>query len=148
MPDALTSHVSIIPATPASWPWILHSFRHQIGGIDGGPSLLAESQRRALERILRGGIGPAVVAVPVGFPTEFLGWAVAVDGRVLYAYVRSVFRRQGVGAQLVCAVTDRVPVEVAYWTPEAQAIADHGWPIRYEIQAYRTLLAFTHERTA
>ena len=46
---------------------------------------------------------------------------------------------------MACSLTLRAPIEVAYWTPEAEAIAEHGFPLRYEIKAYRALLSFVRD---
>lgn len=144
MTSPLLSHVEVLPAGPQSWPWILDCFRRELSSIDGGPAQLAGIQTTALARILRSGVGRTVIIAPKG-STEEMGWAVAVDGLLLFVYVRHVFRRQGLGAQLMCALTDAAPIGVAYWTPEAESIAEHGFPLRYDIKAYQTVLAFTRE---
>jgi GNAT superfamily N-acetyltransferase len=143
--DVLSNHFEVLPATPAAYPWMIACFHKQIQRIDGGPHELAHSQRDALARILRGGLGSAVVASPIGFPEEEGGFAVALGGALLFAYVRNDFRRQGIARKMLQALTLRTPVEAAYWTPEAEAIAAHGFPLRYDINAYRSLLAFVRE---
>lgn len=145
MTDTLLAHVEVLPAGPQSWPWMLDCFRDQIGRIDGGPAQLASMQTAALARILRSGVGTAVIVAPKG-STEEMGWAVAVNGSLLFLYVRAVFRRQGIGAHLACAITTGAPIGIAYWTQEAEAIAAHGFPLRYSIDAYRTLLSFAREQ--
>lgn len=102
----------------------------------------AQGQRGALERILRGGIGRAVSATPAGFPDELMGWALSLDGALIFAYVSDDFRRQGLGAALVSRVTDALPVPLAYWTRDAEEMAAHGLAIRYDIHAFRALCSY------
>lgn len=141
----LSVHCEVIPAAPSSWPWVLETFRGKLERIDGGPALLAREQTAALRRILQTGAGRAVVSVPRGHSDDFLGWAVALDGFLLFAYVRDEFRRQGLGSQLACAITNSVPMGLAYWTRDAEAISAHGYPIAYSIHAYQALLGFVRK---
>jgi GNAT superfamily N-acetyltransferase len=85
-----------------------------------------------------------VVAVPVarGYESEFAGWAAAIDGHVVAVYVRTQFRRQGVGSMLLTALTDFAPIRVGYWSDDAQSVADHGFPIEHDPTSYHTLLTF------
>jgi hypothetical protein len=54
-------------------------------------------------------------------------------GRLVFAYMRSEFRQQGIGMEMIGELLDCVPgsrsIEVAYWTPDARAMAAHGIPI-------------------
>lgn len=142
MTDRLCNHCDVIPAPPAAWHWMRATFRGQIHELEGGPGVLAQQQTHALYRILQTGAGRAVVVSPRGHVDDWLGWALGLDGFVLFAYVRDWCRRQGLGAQLLCTLTDAVPVGVAYWTPDAAGMADARFPIRYEIRAYQALLSF------
>jgi hypothetical protein len=142
MTDPLCNHCDVIPAPPAAWQWMRSTFRGHIHGLDGGPGVLARQQTSAFGRMLQTRAGRAVVAVPRGHDEDFLGWALGLDGYVVFAYVRDWCRRQGIGAQLLCALTDEIPIGVGYWTPDAAAMAAARFPIRYEIHAYQALLAF------
>lgn len=102
-------------------------------------------QSRALWRVLAGGIGNAVVAVPManGYESEFAGWAAAIDGHVVAVYVRTQFRRQGVGSMLLTEITSgSAPIRLGYWSDDAQSVADHGFPIEHDPTSYHTLLTF------
>lgn len=147
MTDRLCNHLDVIPAPPSSRPWILDSFRGQLSRLEGGPRECAAEQTHALARLVGWQAGTAVVAVPRGYADDFVGWAVELGGALLFVYVREVFRRQGVGSALMAALPLRLPVEVAYWTADADAMAAAGFPIRYEIHAYRALLAFVRGNT-
>lgn len=138
----LLAHVDIAPALPSHAPWVLATFREQVSRLPLTTRAQACQQTQAIERIWRGRLGKVAVASPSGFPDELMGWALALDGALLFAYVSREFRQQGLGAALIAAVTQGAPVPVAYWTPEAEAIAAHGFPIVYSIHAFRALCRY------
>jgi len=140
--DRLCNHCDVIPAPSAAWHWMRTTFRGRIHELEGGPGVLAQQQTQALCRILQTRAGRAIVIAPRGHNDDWLGWALGINGFVLFVYVRDCFRRQGLGAQLLCSLTNAVPVGVAYWTPDAAQMAGAGFPITYEIRAYQALLAF------
>jgi len=148
MTTNLLQHVAVCPISPASVPWIEATFWHQIRNLRGKPWPLARLESEAFSRLLRGKIASAALLTPVDYPEDFLGWVAALDGQVLYAYVRASLRRKGLGAALITAITDAAPVEVAYWTPDAQSMAVHGWPISYSASAYHALLSFARPMAA
>jgi GNAT superfamily N-acetyltransferase len=133
--SAILQSVDIVPARPGHLPWLLATFGHY-----------AQAQTGAIERLLHGGLARAAVAVPRGYSDDLLGWAVALDESLLFGYVRAPMRRQGIGAQLVTALTQAAPVPVAYWTPSVEAIAAHGFPVRYDIHAFRALCSYSRRR--
>jgi hypothetical protein len=141
MPDHLTRHCCYVPAPAAAHTWIRESFRDHVSDIAGGPGDV-DGQAWALVRALSTNAATATLAIPRGEPDAWLGWVVAMRGRIVFAYMRSMFRRKGIGLEMVGAVLDRTPIDVAYWTSDARAMADHGIPIRYSIDAYNDLLYF------
>ena len=142
MTDRLTDIVDIIPAQPSHWPWICATFLEQGALLPLTTRTAASAQADALERVLRGGMCRAFSAVPQGFTDDLLGWSLGLDGALIFAYVRDHLRRGGIGSQLMTAATDRIPIPVAYWTPEAEAMEAHGFPIHYDIHAFRALYAY------
>jgi GNAT superfamily N-acetyltransferase len=144
MTDDLLEHVEVIPAAPSHFAWMLSTFQEQIALLPLTPWSVARAQGDALARILRGGLGRSAVVVPRGeeYHGDTLGWAAALDGRILFAYVREPLRRQGFGAQLITSLTNLVPVPVAYWTPEIEQVAAHGFPVCYDIHAFRALCSY------
>ena len=142
MADRFADHFDVLAAPRAALPWILETFRGQLERIDGGPRECAGQQKRALGRIVHTGAGAAAIIVPRGYPDDFAGWAVELNGALAFAYVRLDLRRQGLGSRLLCELPLRLPLSCAYWTDSAEAMACGGFPIHYDIHAYRALLAF------
>jgi GNAT superfamily N-acetyltransferase len=138
----ITDIVDIIPAQPAHWPWICATFREQVALLPLTTRSASRAQADAIARVLRGRVCRAFAAVPQGFDDDLLGWSLGIDGDLIFAYVRDRLRRGGIGSQLMTAVTDRAPIPVAYWTPEAEAMEAHGFPIHYDIHAFRALYAY------
>jgi GNAT superfamily N-acetyltransferase len=141
MPVHLTRHCSYVAAPAGARTWIRESFRDHVAGIPGGPRDV-DGQAWALVRALSTNAATATLAIPRGEPDAWLGWAVTMRGRLVFAYMRLDFRRHGIGLAMVGHVLDRTPIDVAYWTSDARAMADHGIPIRYSIEAYNDLLYF------
>lgn len=142
MTERLTDIVDIIPARATHVHWILSTFLEQISMLPLTSRAAARAQTDAVARILRSGIGSAISAVPRGFDDDLLGWSLGLEGAVLYVYVRDHLRRGGIGSQLMTAATDRAPIPVAYWTPEAEAMEAHGFPVHYDIHAFRALCSY------
>lgn len=138
----LLSHIEIIPASPAHLPWMLATFRHQVGRVLMTGPAEARAETAALARILRGRVGKAAVAVPVGDADDGMGWAVSLFGGLLAVYVSADFRRQGIGATLISMVAPAVPVRVAFWTRDVQAMQAGGFPIVYSIEAFQALCRY------
>jgi GNAT superfamily N-acetyltransferase len=115
-------------------------FRDQVRTIEGAvDSALC---RDALGRIMRGS-GSCAVAVPRNQdPDNPAGWVVSVEGGAVYVYVRSFFRRQGIGTALLRHVRPTGLVGVAYWTADAVEGAAHGLPVEHSLAAYAALLSF------
>lgn len=81
------------------------------------------------------------IATPKDSWDEFLGWAVGLDGALLYAYVRFPYRMsqivRHVGDSLIRRVAgDAGGVRAALWTLDASRMAGHGYPIRYDLDAH------------
>lgn len=141
MKDILANHMEVIPASHDAIPWVLETFLAQRHLVDGWA--FARVQSSALKRIIMGRIGRAVVAVPIGYPDEFAGWTVEMDGGILYAYVRDQFRRQGIGMKMLTTVTGTVPIELGYWTEDAEGMARKGLAVTPKQELYYKLLSFT-----
>jgi GNAT superfamily N-acetyltransferase len=155
--NSLLGCVEVITAKPAHFPWMLSTFTEQLALLPVTPRSAAHAQADALARLLRGGLGRAMVLTPRGYDGDPLGWGHSLDGSILYVYVRRLLRRKGFGAQLITRLTDLVPVPVAFWTPEIEQIAAHGFPVRYDIHAFHALCSYVrreprhqhqHERAA
>ena len=138
----LLAHVEIVPAAPEHLPWIRATFAHQVRTVPMTTRRQAGDMASALERILRGKLGQAAVACPIGARDAGMGWAVSLDGALLFAYVSDDFRRQGLGVALTAAVVPPGPVCVAFWTRAASDIAAKGFPLVYSINAFRSLCSY------
>lgn len=143
MPDILANHFEIIPATADALPWICDTFTRQLEWMGEAGPRHPSSHARALSRIVRSGTGRAAVAVPIGYPSEYAGWAIEHAGRILFVYVRDQFRRNGIGCKLLTTLTDSAPFQVAYWTPSCIEMELHGFPLQHDIKAYQTIVSFT-----
>lgn len=142
MSDTLAKHCTYIAAPAQAHQWIMESFRGQlVRNTPGGPRDSA-GQARALVRAIRCGAAKAMIAVPRGEPDAWLGWAAAMGGALMFAYVRHGLRHGNIGTELIGSVTDGTPIDVAYWTKDAIGMARHGVPLRYSIDAYQALLSF------
>ncbi len=138
----LLAHVDIIPARASHVPWILSTFREQARRMPLATPQQTRAEAGAIERILRGGIGQAAVMVPLGSLDDGMGWALGMGGALLFGYVSAEFRRQGLGSALAATVAPLVPVQVAFWTRDAEAMRAHGFPIQYSIDAFRALCSY------
>jgi hypothetical protein len=75
-----------------------------------------------------------------------MGWAVSLDGALVFAYVTEEFRRQGLGSTLATTVSSVLPVCLAIWTRDAAAMAEAGKPVVYSIHAYRALCSYVRRQ--
>lgn len=144
---SLHAHIAVVPAAPIHWRYVLDTFRrHLLYHCDGEHT---ESQsyrhRDRLAALLRGGLARAVVAVPNGHD-EALGWAAALGGVVVFAYVREQLRRNGFGSQMVAQLIETAPIRVAYWTPSARDIRAAGFPIIFDRDAYEDIARIGRRR--
>lgn len=141
----LCSYFSAIPAPASARSYICSSFAHVLAHSCGG--MFAGVQALALNRMLATGAASAMVAIPraIGYEDEFAGWCVSMEDAIVAVYVRSKLRRQGIATMLLAGVTERVPIAVGYWSGEAQAIADHGFPIVHDPKIQHALLAFVRD---
>lgn len=143
--DCLGVHCDYVAAPAAAYDWIRETFVGQLLRIQGGPRDVW-GQSGALLRAVRQKAAKAVVAVPRGEGDWWAGWAASLDGALLFAYVRADFRRNGIGIRLTRHATTASPVDVAYWTEDAQRMAAHGVDLRYSHDAYQALLSFVRGR--
>jgi ribosomal protein S18 acetylase RimI-like enzyme len=141
MIDDILSTVAVVHALPAHLPWVFSTFREQAAQLPLGSRHGAHELACALLRVVRGP-GRCVVAIPDGYADEPLGWSVSLGGSVLFAYVRASFRCHGIGTQLVSKLVDSIPVHLAFWTDDADAIQRHGVAIDYDIHAFRALCTY------
>lgn len=141
MVDEILSSVEVVPFLPAHAPWVLATFWRQLLRAEGVDADQAMQYADALARALR---GPArvYVATPRGYTDDAVGWAAGVGGAVVFAYVRRDFRRHGIATQLAGCLTERPPVRLAFWTDAADAIQVHGFPVEYDIHAFREFLRY------
>ena len=130
----LTAGIHETPATPVHWPFILDSFRKSLASLSHVASPRAHTE--GLERLLRGRLGSAVVATPAGHPDTYLGWAVAIDGALLFAYVPAGLRRLGIARQMVAELFTSGPVHLVYWTDTAERIQRAGFPLVHDWQEF------------
>lgn len=140
--DEILESVEVIPATALHMPWIFSTFRCQ---AQRPASMLGHDEASrladALMRVMRGP-GRAVVAVPRGYDDAPVGWSVGIGASALFAYVREPLRRHGIANALVGCLTPSPPVRLAMWTDEAEAIQRHGYPVEYDIHAFRELCSY------
>lgn len=142
--EDLSRYHEIIKAPRSALEWIAGTFYGQIQRIPSFVPSHPAAQSDALVRMIQTGDATAVVAVPRGHPDDFSGWAVGLRGALVFAYVRRVLRRHGIGAELMGSVTpaDSSAIHCAYWTTDAEGMCRHGMPLVYDIFAYQALLAF------
>jgi hypothetical protein len=73
-----------------------------------------------------------------------MGWAVAMPDALAFAYVRFAYRRgklgMHLGSQLIALVAGET-AKAAIWTMDASRMADHGFPIRYDLDAHEQFTA-------
>jgi hypothetical protein len=144
--SGLLSHVEIVAATSEHLPWIRATFAHQLRSVPMTTHRQADALAGALERILRGKLGKAAVACPAGARDVGMGWAVSLDGSLVFAYVTEEFRKQRLGSTLATTVAPMLPLCLAIWTRDAEAIANKGKPIVYSIHAYRALCSYVRRQ--
>lgn len=142
----LADHIDTTAAiAPAHHPWVCQTFARSAHEVDGGSE---ERKRdvRILLRVLRDPRARSTVAVPHGFPDDFLGWSLALDGALVFAYVGYRHRRQGLGSYLMGKVTPDAgkPWRLAYWTRAASRMALKGFPVTHDLDAYEALLQLDH----
>jgi len=139
----LSAHFDYLPAAPEHWPWILGTFQAQLADMRAEYTN-AQAWRHAqrLAALMRGGICEAIVACPKNNPDVRGGWAARQGGTLVFVYVRDWLRQSGIGSQLATKLTDAVPMRLAYWTPTAQAVRDHGFPLVYDRDAYQAIARF------
>lgn len=142
----LLAHVEIAPAAPELLPWIRATFAHQLRSVPMTTHRQADALAGALERIVRGRLGKAAVAFPAGARDVGMGWAVSLDGALLFGYVAEEFRRQGLGAALATTVAPLSPIPIAVWSKDAATIAACGYPIVYSIHAFRALCSYVRRQ--
>jgi GNAT superfamily N-acetyltransferase len=142
---SLVGHIDVLRAVASHRDWILSTFRGQIARLEDVGKFAARTESDALRRVMCCSAGLVVVAVPRGHIDDLLGWAVSLDDRLMFAYVREPLRHKGIGGQLIAEAVTAAPVQVAYWTPDAESMQARGYPIAYSIKAHRSLLAFARE---
>lgn len=137
---SLHSHIAIAPATPADWPWIADSFRRYLLHHCDGEHSSAQAHRHTqrLTALMRGNLVRVAIARPAGH-AEALGWAAALGDVLVFAYVREILRRHGIGSQLATSLTEAFPMRLAYWTPLAQLIRDASYPLVFDRDAYESI---------
>jgi len=139
--DSLANDIEVIRAGPSAYPWILDSFRKRLIDNDVPPPL-ASVYVQAMSRMLIQSAARAVLAVPIDHEDDYAGWAVHASSGVLFAYVRKPFRRNGIATKMLATITESAPIGVAFWTRNAQAISDHGFPIFHDLKSFENVLAF------
>ena len=118
--------IALRPMVAADHAFVLDSFRRHI--LEDGIAL--ESLNHAdvrphveeLARCLRSGIASCMSATLGTDADRIVGWAIARDGEIVFTYVRSAFRRWGIGSQLTTALVESVPMPLVYWTSHAERI--------------------------
>lgn len=123
--------------------FVLDSFRRHIAGDSAVADLLEAGVTvhvRELDRLLRGA-GTFAVASLAASPDCIEGWAVACDGRLVFAYVRPDFRKWGIAGALVDALLpEATPLPLVYWTRDAAAIhREHGYPLVWDWQTFQAI---------
>lgn len=100
--------------------------------------------KRILERVLRDPECRAFVAVPRGHGDDFLGWAASIGGALVYAHVKPIVQRQGVGRTLIDALGISPPVPVIYWTRTCSRLVVEGKPFYFDTVALERLTELVH----
>jgi hypothetical protein len=133
----LSRGAAIIRATQAHESFVCKAFRESLVDLAGMSLDRARAHERALWSQIRSGITSAVVAVPIGHPETFIGWAAQSCGSLLFAYVPTDLRGSGTAGKMAAALFDRGPVRLVYWTDVAEAIREHGFPLVHDWREFR-----------
>ena len=146
MKSEISQAIAIRPLSRDDRAFILDSFRQNVSTdrsvldvLEAGVSVHV----RELDRLLRGG-GHFAVAALVASPDRIEGWAVAHDGRLVFAYVRAAFRRWGIAGALVDALLpETTPLPLVYWTRDANTIhLERGYPMVWDWKAFQQINRF------
>lgn len=131
------------PIQAAHFPLVRSSFVRAVSEIEPDPAASRILLHKIIHRVLVDPSSRTVVASPVGYPDEHIGWAVALGGALVFAYVKKDFRHRGLGTVLVSQVLDPDgPIRVAYWTRAAGRMALGGYPIVHDMSAQAELARF------
>jgi hypothetical protein len=141
MTDAeLFRSLVVVNAGREHMAWIGNSFVKSL--CDSmGDGYDARMDRDAIGRAMRDPAATALVVAPVGSPDDFVGWAVGIGGAVVFAYVRYIHRRMGIGSNLMAMVTDCLPPwRFCYWTRAISRMSVKGFPCLHDVDAHEKLL--------
>lgn len=124
-------------------PLARSSFVRACSEVEPDPPAARILLHKIIHRVLVDPRACTVAAWPHGYPDEHIGWAVAIDGALVFAYVKKSFRRHGLGTMLVAQVLEPDgPIRVAYWTRAAGRMALGGYPIVHDACAQSELARF------
>lgn len=99
------------------------------------PVISSDEATALLARLLPHAETKCIVAAVRDHSDDLVGWAASFRDRLLYAYVRFVARRRGIGAQLVGALRLPTPTGVLIWTWACGRIAQKHPVIYFDASA-------------
>lgn len=99
--------------------------------------------RATLAKLLRDTRSSALIAVPKGHPDDLLGWALAIDGSLVFAYVRHIVRKRGIASALLLGLglSGQQPVPVVFWTRACSRMAANGCPLFFDTDSLEAVTA-------
>lgn len=125
------------------FPLVRGSFVRAVSEMEPDPAAARIYLHKIIHRVLVDPSTRTVVASPIGYPEEHIGWAVATPSALVFAYVKKNFRRRGLGTTLVAQVLESSgPIRVAYWTRAAGRMALDDYPIVHDGCAQAELARF------
>lgn len=140
---ALLASLDYEAIKPVQVPMVKSSFVRSISETEPDPPAARILLGKIIHRVLVDPRTVTVAAFPRGYPDEPLGWAAAMDGGLVFLYVKYAFRRNGLGTTLAARVLDPDgPIRVAYWTRAASRMALGGYPIVHDMCVQSELARF------
>lgn len=119
------------------------TFADSVSEAELDPPAARIALHKIIHRVLVDPRAVSVVAWPRGYPDEQIGWAVSLDGALVFVYVKYHFRRKGLGTMLAARVLEPDgPIRVVYWTRAAGRMALGGYPIVHDGCAQAELARF------
>lgn len=136
MTPAIAAAIDLRPAVRGDFGFVLDSFGRCLGeNVVYRGHVQAVQNRMASQ--LRGVPGSVCVACLRSKPDSIVGWAAVRDGELAFAYVRPGFRRWGVAAQMATQLIEGGPFRLVYWTRQAEAVRDHGFPLVWAMDTFQ-----------
>jgi hypothetical protein len=137
--------VELVPYAEKHAPFVVGTFADRLlahpNVWHGKP---VREHKKVLRQVLRHPAAGAIVAIPRGYPDDFVGWAAAFEGVLVFAFVRENLRRLGYARGMLAALGLDAPIPVAYWTRDCSLMAAGGKPLFFDVPALDRLSSLVH----